>query len=561
MVARDIALAELTGGRLHVAHVSTARRGRAGARGARRAACAVTAEATPHHLIAHRRGGRRLRHQRQDGPAAAHARRRRRRCARGCADGTIDAIATDHAPHHRDEKDVEFDQRGVRHRRPRDGARRWRSSWCADGVLDLPTLVRAHDHRPGARSSACPAGTLAVGAPADVTVIDPERRWPVDGARVPLEEPQHAVRGWELRGARSPTLVGGRLVHDGSAGDADAAGGVRDARHGDAILALADGTVFRGRALRRRRRGARRGRLQHRMTGYQEILTDPSYDGQLVAMTYPEIGNVGVNREDVESRRPFVRGLRRASEYWRRRRRNWRARAEPRRLPARARHPRHRGHRHARAGPPSARPRRAGGRALDASTSTPTGWCARRRTRPGWSAATWCATVTCARAVRLGPRDPGSSAATSPPTRSRGARTADRSGRRLRLRHQAQHPAQPGRRRLPRARRARDDAGARRAGAEARRRLPVQRPRRSRRRRRRAARTSRELLGKVPVFGICLGHQILGLALGGTTYKLKFGHHGGNQPVHGPRRPARSRSPRRTTASRSTSTRSATAPS
>lgn len=43
--------------------------------------------------------------------------------------------------------------------------------------------------------------------------------------------------------------------------------------------------------------------------------------------------------------------------------------------------------------------------------------------------------------------------------------------------------------------------------------------------------TVRELLGKKPVFGICLGHQILGLALGGTTYKLRFGHHGGNQPV------------------------------
>src|SRR4029077_2353257 len=40
-----------------------------------------------------------------------------------------------------------------------------------------------------------------------------------------------------------------------------------------------------------------------------------------------------------------------------------------------------------------------------------------------------------------------------------------------------------------------------------------------------------ELLGKLPVFGICLGHQIMGLALGGKTYKLKFGHHGGNQPV------------------------------
>ena len=45
------------------------------------------------------------------------------------------------------------------------------------------------------------------------------------------------------------------------------------------------------------------------MTGYQEILTDPSYEGQLVAMTYPQIGNVGVNLEDVESRRPFMKGF------------------------------------------------------------------------------------------------------------------------------------------------------------------------------------------------------------------------------------------------------------
>jgi len=43
--------------------------------------------------------------------------------------------------------------------------------------------------------------------------------------------------------------------------------------------------------------------------------------------------------------------------------------------------------------------------------------------------------------------------------------------------------------------------------------------------------TVRNLIGKLPIFGICLGHQILGLALGGKTYKLKFGHHGGNHPV------------------------------
>jgi carbamoyl-phosphate synthase small subunit len=46
-----------------------------------------------------------------------------------------------------------------------------------------------------------------------------------------------------------------------------------------------------------------------------------------------------------------------------------------------------------------------------------------------------------------------------------------------------------------------------------------------------AAQAVRGLMGKVPIFGICLGHQIIGLALGGRTYKLKFGHHGGNQPV------------------------------
>lgn len=45
---------------------------------------------------------------------------------------------------------------------------------------------------------------------------------------------------------------------------------------------------------------------------------------------------------------------------------------------------------------------------------------------------------------------------------------------------------------------------------------------------------AKEILGKVPVFGICMGHQVLGQAFGGTTFKMKFGHHGGNHPVRGP---------------------------
>jgi carbamoyl-phosphate synthase small subunit len=76
-----------------------------------------------------------------------------------------------------------------------------------------------------------------------------------------------------------------------------------------AVLVLADGTVFRGRAIGAQ--GAAVGEVVFNtaMTGYQEILTDPSYAGQIVTLTYPHIGNVGVNAEDVESLRPFAAGL------------------------------------------------------------------------------------------------------------------------------------------------------------------------------------------------------------------------------------------------------------
>ena len=71
-----------------------------------------------------------------------------------------------------------------------------------------------------------------------------------------------------------------------------------------AILALADGKYFEGVAFGAEGEAIGEVVFNTSMTGYQEILTDPSYEGQLVAMTYPQIGNVGVNLEDVESRRP-----------------------------------------------------------------------------------------------------------------------------------------------------------------------------------------------------------------------------------------------------------------
>src|ERR1700735_5355265 len=76
-----------------------------------------------------------------------------------------------------------------------------------------------------------------------------------------------------------------------------------------AILALEDGSVWRGQSFGAARTANGEVCFNTSMTGYQEILTDPSYRGQIVAMTYPLIGNTGVNALDVESSRPHVSGL------------------------------------------------------------------------------------------------------------------------------------------------------------------------------------------------------------------------------------------------------------
>src|SRR5262249_51643191 len=76
-----------------------------------------------------------------------------------------------------------------------------------------------------------------------------------------------------------------------------------------AILALEDGSVFEGRSFGRARGGTGGGVFNTALCGYQEVLTDPSYAGQIVTMTYPHIGNYGVNRDDVESARPQVAGF------------------------------------------------------------------------------------------------------------------------------------------------------------------------------------------------------------------------------------------------------------
>src|SRR5207237_4847298 len=111
-----------------------------------------------------------------------------------------------------------------------------------------------------------------------------------------IQEPQYAVRGLDGDG---PALQDDRRGNGRMASVTDTA----------ALLVLRDGRVFRGRALGATGETSGEVIFNTAMTGYQEILTDPSYRGQIVTMTYPMIGNYGINEEDVESHRPWANGL------------------------------------------------------------------------------------------------------------------------------------------------------------------------------------------------------------------------------------------------------------
>jgi carbamoyl-phosphate synthase small subunit len=319
-----------------------------------------------------------------------------------------------------------------------------------------------------------------------------------------------------------------------------------------AVLALADGTLFEGCSYGAEGECVGEVVFNTSMSGYQEILTDPSYKGQIVTMTYPLIGNTGVNPEDVESRRPFVEGfiVKEGSVVAS----NWRA-TQPleaylrergivgiQGIDTRAltRHIRDHGAQEgiissvdldskslmakAKASPGLI------GRDLvkEVCCETPFTW-----TQKVWKWPRGYGDGSTERPVPSAKKDQLNLFATPP------SASWDR------------HPA-PGTRHykvvaydcgikwnilrrlvqsgcevtvVPASTTAadvlaRDPDGIFLSNGPG---DPEGVPY--------LIAAVRELIGARPIFGICLGHQILGLALSGRTYKLKFGHHGGNQPV------------------------------
>jgi carbamoyl-phosphate synthase small subunit len=288
-----------------------------------------------------------------------------------------------------------------------------------------------------------------------------------------------------------------------------------------AVLVLRDGRVFRGRALGAAGETSGEVIFNTAMSGYQEIITDPSYRGQIVAMTYPLIGNYGINDEDVESRRPWVNGfiVKEASPTPS----SWRGRIgldaylkqhgivgiqgiDTRAL---TRHLRDHG---------------AQDGIIDSTGADVTGLHEKARALPSlvgrdlvrevtvdkpftWRQGEW----NLARGYQDAPKGDCTVVAFDAGIKLNILRQLASTGCDVTV-VPASTPAAAVMEMKPDGVFLSNGPGDPEA-------VPY------------LVDTVRELVGKVPVFGICLGHQILGLAAGGRTYKLPFGHHGANHPV------------------------------
>ena len=213
MALRDISLAELTGGHVHIAHMS-ARQSLDAVRYGKSRGVRVTCEVTPHHFV--------LTDDRLAAPIPydtnvkmnppLRAAEDRDAMLQGIADGSVDVIATDHAPHHYDEKLVEFDRApfGIT-------GLETAVSLCLDrlvhqSIASLSRVVALCSANP-ARILGVAGGSLAEGAPADVTLLAPELAVTISAAHMRSKSKNTPFDGWQLRGGVAATIVGGRIVY------------------------------------------------------------------------------------------------------------------------------------------------------------------------------------------------------------------------------------------------------------------------------------------------------------------------------------------------------------
>jgi len=211
MVSRDITVAELTGARLHICHVSTAGSVRL-IRAAKKRGVKVTAEVAPHHFILTDEAVSQYDTNAKMNPPL-RGKKDREAILVGLKDGTLDAIATDHAPHSEDEKKVEFDIApfgiiGLETALPLS------LKLVQDGVLTINQMISKLTDAPS-EILKLGKGTLKIGSAADVAVWDPEKEITVDREKFHSKAKNCPFHGWKLNGSVLYTIVNGEVVYTG----------------------------------------------------------------------------------------------------------------------------------------------------------------------------------------------------------------------------------------------------------------------------------------------------------------------------------------------------------
>jgi dihydroorotase len=210
IVERDIRLASQEGGRLHVAHVSSAR-SLDMVRLGRASQVNVTAEATPHHfLFTEESCSTYDTRYKMSPPLRTEADREAILAA--LIDGTIDAIATDHAPHALFEKEVEFDKAAFGITGLEIALAATITALYHTGKISLTRVVELLSTNPATIVGLTGRGTLAEGSVADVTIFDPKKRWTYDIEKTRSRSRNCPYDGMQFYGKTSATIVGGKVV-------------------------------------------------------------------------------------------------------------------------------------------------------------------------------------------------------------------------------------------------------------------------------------------------------------------------------------------------------------
>lgn len=210
-VLRDIRLCAFTGGRVHIAHISTAGAVRA-VRLAKAEGINVTAEVTPHHFsLTDKEIGKEFNTSLRVNPPI-RTQRDVEAVIEGLIDGTIDCISSDHAPHAEEEKDVEFDQAPPGMIGLETTLGLVKSKLIDKGYLSWADALTKMTINP-ARILKLPGGTLEIGKKADITIIDPEKKWTVRRENFRSKSKNSPFIGWKLSGRVDYTILGGRVVY------------------------------------------------------------------------------------------------------------------------------------------------------------------------------------------------------------------------------------------------------------------------------------------------------------------------------------------------------------